>query len=72
MRGDRDVVQRVLAEQPAFRSWLLFCLREVLSIAPPNGVSTKQKEQKGWFDQFYEELGKEMKFVIEFGKRRKM
>jgi hypothetical protein len=35
-RGDREVVQRVRAEQPAFRSWLLFCRREVRSIAPFN------------------------------------
>ena len=34
MRGVLEVVQRDLAEQPAFRSWLLFCRSEVRSIAP--------------------------------------
>jgi hypothetical protein len=33
-----DVVHRYLAEQPALRSWLLFCRREVRSIAPANAV----------------------------------
>jgi len=31
-----DVEQRVLAEQPAFNSWLLFWRREERSIAPVN------------------------------------
>jgi len=33
-----DVVHRYLAVQPALRSWLLFCRREVRSIAPANAV----------------------------------
>jgi hypothetical protein len=36
IRGDLEAVQSDLAEQPAFRSWLLFCRRELLSIAPAN------------------------------------
>ena len=36
IRGDLEVAQSDLAEQPAFRSWLLFCRRELLSIAPAN------------------------------------
>jgi hypothetical protein len=35
-RGDREVVQSDRAEQPAFRSWPLFCWSEVRSIAPSN------------------------------------
>lgn len=38
MRGLREVVevQRFRAEQPAFRSWLLFWRREDRSIVPAN------------------------------------
>lgn len=43
IRGDREVVQSIRAEQPAFRSWLLFCLSEVRSIAPSNAESEEQK-----------------------------
>ncbi len=42
---DRDVVQRLLAEEPALKSWQLVCRSEVRSIAPSNaiGVEAKQK-----------------------------
>lgn len=46
------VVERDLAEQPAFRSWLLFCRRDDRSIAPastegngPTTVSTIEETE---------------------------
>jgi hypothetical protein len=36
IRGVPEVAQSDLVEQPAFRSCLLFCRRELLSIAPAN------------------------------------
>ena len=41
-RGVREVVQRDLAEQPALRSWLLFCRKEDRSIAS----NAKEKDQE--------------------------
>lgn len=45
IRDDREVVQSVLAEQPAFRSWLLVCLSEVRSIVKVDGGIWSQKKQ---------------------------
>jgi hypothetical protein len=43
IRGVRVVVAKVLAEQPALRSWLLFCRREDRSIAPANAEDEGSK-----------------------------
>lgn len=43
-----DAVQRDLAEQPAFNSWLLFCRRDVRSIAPSN-TTKRDKDLRGQY-----------------------
>jgi hypothetical protein len=45
IKGDLEVEQSDLAEQPAFRSWLLVCRNEVRSIAPANAMKKDQKRQ---------------------------
>jgi hypothetical protein len=46
VRIDLEAVQRGLAEQPAFRSWLPFCRRDDRSIAPANAEEEDQKPLK--------------------------
>lgn len=43
IKGDLEAVHRDLAEQPAFNSWLLFCLSDDRSIAPANAMEEKQR-----------------------------
>ena len=44
-RGDREAVHRLLAEQPAFSSWLLFCRKVLRSIASRRLMRNKSREE---------------------------
>ena len=46
IRGLLEVVQSDRAEQPAFRSWLLFCRNELRSIAAANAEKTDSETAK--------------------------